>query len=88
MTTLSVTQASKDFAGTLRRVTAGHESVVLKRGRRAVAVILPADEYLPAKDEDIPASFWQGLKDIEEGRVVDMETALNEPPPGVQVQGR
>jgi antitoxin (DNA-binding transcriptional repressor) of toxin-antitoxin stability system len=83
MTTVSVTQVEKDFAGTLRRVTVGHEAVILKRGRKAVAVIVPADEYLPAKDADIPASFWQGLKDIEEGRVVDMETALNEPPPGV-----
>jgi prevent-host-death family protein len=88
MTTMTVTEAGKDFAGTLRRVTAKHEAVILRRGRQAVAVIVPADEYLPAKDENIPASFWQGLKDIEEGRVVDMETALNEPPPGVQVQSR
>lgn len=83
MTTVSVTKAAKDFAGTLRRVTDGHESVILKDGRRAVAVIIPADEYLPAKDEDIPASFWQGLKESREGIGVDMETALNEPPPGV-----
>jgi len=88
MTTLSIAQAEKDFAGTLRRVTSGHEAVILERGHQAVAVIIPADEYLPAKDKDIPASFWQGLKDIEEGLVVDMETALNEPPPGVQVQSR
>ena len=40
MTTVSVTQATKDFAGTLRRVTVPHESVVLKRGCRVVAVIL------------------------------------------------
>lgn len=83
MTTLTVQQAEKDFAGTLRRVAVQHEAVILKRGKKPVAVIVPADEYLPAKDKDIPASFWQGLKDIEEGRVVDMETALNEPPPGV-----
>jgi prevent-host-death family protein len=81
MTTLSVTEAVKDFAGTLRRVTAGHESVILKRGRRAVAVLIPAEEYLPAKDADIPASFWKGLKESREGNGVDMETALNEPPP-------
>ena len=30
----------------------------------------------------IPPSFLQGLKDIAEGRVVDMEKALHEPPPG------
>jgi prevent-host-death family protein len=81
VTTVSVTEAKKNFAGTLRRVTAGHEAVILKQGRRAVAVLIPADEYLPVKDEDIPESFWQGVKDMEEGRLVDMETALNEPPP-------
>ncbi|MBI3985827.1 MAG: hypothetical protein HY343_02820 [Lentisphaerae bacterium] len=36
-----MTQAAKDFAGTLRRVTTGRESVILKRGRRVVAVMLP-----------------------------------------------
>jgi hypothetical protein len=30
----------------------------------------------------IPASFLAGLKDIEEGRLVDMEQALHEPHPG------
>ena len=56
MTTVTVRQAEKDFATTLRRVTSGHEAVILRRGRRAVAVLVPADEYLPAKDEDIPAT--------------------------------
>lgn len=43
MTTLSVTEASKDFAGTLRRVTTGHETVILQRGHKAVAVMMPPD---------------------------------------------
>lgn len=43
MTTVSVRQAAKDFTGTLRRVTAGHEAVVLKRGRRAAAIMMPPD---------------------------------------------
>lgn len=29
----------------------------------------------------VPDSFFQGLKECKAGRVVDMETALNEPPP-------
>lgn len=62
-------------------MAAKHEAVLLKSGRKAVAVIIPADEYLPAKDKDIPASFWQGLKESRDGIGVDMETALNEPPP-------
>ena len=33
------------------------------------------------EDGDIPESFRQGMADIEAGRVVDMETALNQPPP-------
>jgi hypothetical protein len=36
----------------------------------------------PAVHDEIPASFLQGLKDIAEGRVVDMEKALHEPYPG------
>ena len=30
---------------------------------------------------DVPESFWQGVKDHEDGRTVDMETALRETPP-------
>ena len=33
------------------------------------------------EDGDIPESFRQGMADIAAGRVVDIETALNEPPP-------
>ena len=33
------------------------------------------------EDSEIPESFHQGMADIAAGRVVDMETALNEPPP-------
>jgi antitoxin (DNA-binding transcriptional repressor) of toxin-antitoxin stability system len=54
MTTITVRQATKDFAGTLRHVTAGHEAVVLKRGRQAVAVMLPPDM----------AEMVEDLKDI------------------------
>jgi PHD/YefM family antitoxin component YafN of YafNO toxin-antitoxin module len=54
MTTITVTQAARDFAGMLRRVTAKHEAVVLKRGRRAVAVMLPPDMAEMVEDlEDI-----------------------------------
>jgi hypothetical protein len=31
--------------------------------------------------DEIPEWFEQGLADCESGRVVDMEIALNEPPP-------
>jgi len=40
------------------------------------------DAVLEADDSWVPESFKQGMKDIEEGRVVDMETALFEKPPG------
>jgi len=49
---------------------------------------LPADERVQViefvhgfEDGDIPESFRQGMANIAAGRVVDMETALNEPPP-------
>ena len=32
-------------------------------------------------EADVPASFRQGMKDISEGRHMDMEQALSEPPP-------
>ncbi|PZR71981.1 MAG: hypothetical protein DLM73_14195 [Chthoniobacterales bacterium] len=35
-------------------------------------------------DSWIPESFKQGMADIEAGRVVDLDTALNEPYPGDQ----
>ena len=33
-------------------------------------------------DPEIPDSFFQALEDFHSGRVVDLDTALNEPPPG------
>jgi hypothetical protein len=36
-------------------------------------------EILPPS---VPQSFWKGLRDCLEGRHVDMDQALQEPPPG------
>lgn len=83
MTTMTIEQAEKDIAGAIRRVTETHNPVIVKQGQRAVAVIIPADQYFEAADADIPESFWQGLKESRAGVGVDMETALHEAPPGV-----
>ena len=40
------------------------------------------DAVLNADDSWISESFLQGMADIEAGRVVDMETALTQKPPG------
>jgi predicted transcriptional regulator len=40
------------------------------------------DAVLDADDSWVPESFKQGMADIEAGRVVDMETALTQKPPG------
>ena len=53
-----------------------------RQAGHAVAVIIPAEQYFQSKDDDIPASFWQCLKESRAGLGVDMETALHEPPPG------
>jgi hypothetical protein len=37
---------------------------------------------LATDDSWIPESFKQGMADIEAGRVVDLDAALNEPYPG------
>lgn len=33
------------------------------------------------ENQDIPEDVWRGIEDAEDGRVVDMETALAEKPP-------
>lgn len=33
------------------------------------------------RSDDIPEDFKQGMRDIEAGRVVDLDTALTSPPP-------
>jgi hypothetical protein len=54
MTTLAVADAVRDFAGALRHVTQHHETVVLRRGKRTVAVLMPPDM---AEDlEDVAAA--------------------------------
>jgi hypothetical protein len=42
------------------------------------------DAVLSEDDSWVPESFRQGMKDIEEGRVVDMETALTQKPPDAE----
>ena len=36
---------------------------------------------IPIDVKIIPDSFWEGLADCDAGRVVDMDRAMNEPPP-------
>lgn len=43
MTTLTISAFAKGASAALQRVMTGHESVVVKQGRRAVAVMLPPD---------------------------------------------
>ena len=43
MTTMTVAQAEKDLAGTLRRMNSRHEAVILQRGRKSVAVMIPPE---------------------------------------------
>jgi hypothetical protein len=33
------------------------------------------------ENPDIPEDVWRGIEDTEDGRIVDMETALREKPP-------
>ena len=72
MTTVSVAQASKDFAGTLRRMTIGHEAVVVKRGRKAVAIMLPPD-------------MVEALEDLEDIREADKALAEYKKDPSLAV---
>jgi hypothetical protein len=51
---------------------------MIEQDGRVIAVLVPPEEYLPVRDADIPAEFWQGLRESKAGIGVDMETALNE----------
>ena len=68
MTTVSVAQAEKDFTGTLRRVTAKHEAVILQRGHKAVAVMIPPE-------------MIEELEDLEDIREADKAMAEHEKTP-------
>ncbi len=43
----------------------------------------PANLRVPPPE--FPASFDAGLKDVEEGRIVDLDIALTQPPPSAQI---
>jgi hypothetical protein len=43
MTTLTLTHPGREFEMALHQITEGHESVILKRGRKTVAVMMPPD---------------------------------------------
>ena len=68
MTTLSVAQAEKDFAGTLRRVTTGHETVILQRGHKAVAVMVPPGLIEALEDAADIREADRVMKAIERGQ--------------------
>jgi antitoxin (DNA-binding transcriptional repressor) of toxin-antitoxin stability system len=68
MTTVSVTEASRDFVGTLRRMEAGHEAVIVKRGQKAVAVMVPPD-------------MLEALEDLEDIREADKALAAHRKDP-------
>lgn len=83
MTTLTLDHSNATMDEALRHVSADHEAVMIEQDGRVVAVLVPPEEYLPVRDASIPSEFWQGLREAQAGIGVDMETALNAPPPGV-----
>ncbi len=60
-------------ASVARRVleTLCHDSKLVERTMRRI------------ENPDIPEDVWRGIEDAEDGRLVDMETALTEKPPWV-----
>ena len=48
-----------------------HDSKLVERTMRRI------------ENPDIPEDVWRGIEDAEDGRLVDMETALTEKPPWV-----
>lgn len=68
MTTMTIAQAEKDLAGTLRRMNSRHEAVILQRGRKAVAVMIPPE-------------MIEKLEDLEDIRDADKAMAAHEKDP-------
>jgi len=56
MTTLTLTHSGRELEIALHRIVEGHESVILKRGRKTVAVMMPPDIIEALED----------LKDVRE----------------------
>ena len=55
--------------------------------RRALQNLCPNEKVVERAmrrigNPDIPEEVWRGIEDAEDGRLVDMETALHEKPPG------
>jgi hypothetical protein len=68
---------------TLKKETRSHASnhaTVGDAGGTVPRTALRGHAHAGAADE-IPADFLRGMADCQHGRVVDMETALNTPPP-------
>ena len=57
------------------QLIAEYKALPIEQRQKVAEVILADDSW-------VPESFRQGMKDIEEGRVVDMEAALSQKPPG------
>ncbi len=72
------------LANELRQVPAPERGEVIGAALRAIYPESgPSVARLMRRIEnpDIPEDVWRGIEDAEEGRLVDMETALSEPPP-------
>jgi hypothetical protein len=62
--------------------SATNEGKIHFEGSFHVEQVYPCDSVSMVPVEiKIPDSFWVGLKECDSGRVVDMDRALNEPPP-------
>ena len=64
MTTISIMEAERDFRGAVRRMAAGHEAVIVKSGRKAVAVMMTPD-------------MAEALEDLEDIRTADAAYAAH-----------
>ena len=67
MTTLTLAHPGRELEIALHRITEGHESVILKRGRKTVAVMMPPDVLEALED----------LKDVQEADALYTENLKN-----------
>ena len=76
-------KAGKTDLETVAKHLAQRHSITEEAALEMLRKLDPVISRQEAIDDEIPDSFLEGLKACEEGRVIDMETALSKPPPGV-----
>ncbi|WP_027709843.1 type II toxin-antitoxin system Phd/YefM family antitoxin [Zooshikella ganghwensis] len=77
MESLNASEAKREFGELL--IKAQYEPVGINKNGKPVAVVMSAAEYealARLKEESLRAAIHEGLKDLDEGNIVDGESVI------------